>query len=248
MSNFYEVQATQAGSFNGRVMIQAKGSTGGWRSVFVKFGGIKNFLKYPPIGGILRNPFKGRAKIYAGDIIEFVGPDSGDTSASTLKILKSYEVAAATGASDKTVYITRDGFKHIPFVGDNIMIAPTTLEATGTAVTITAVMSTVNAGVDVWKLTLSATLGSLTKGAILVEAEEAGTDKKAMVTNPNAFAPCDYDFLFDPATTDTSDDARYMFTPCLASPDCVLIKSKMSPLPPAVAALNTCKVPGWFSL
>lgn len=247
MSNFYEVQATAAGSFNGRTMIQATGETGGWKSVFVKFAGIKNALRFPPIGGILKNPFKGRAKIFAGDLIEFVTPDA-EKDSSTVKILKSYEVAAAVTESAKTVYIVRDGFRHIPFVGDNIMVAPDTLDATGTAVTVTAVEATTNEGKEVWKLSLSADLGAITKGKVLVEAAEAGAGKKAMVTNPNAFAPCDYDFLFDPALTENSNDARYMMTPCLAGPDCLLIMSKMSPIPPAVKAANTSKWEGWFSL
>lgn len=247
MNNFYQVQAAGAGSLNGRTMIQAKGQTGGWRSVFVKFAGIKNALRFPPIGGILKNPFRGAAKIYAGDLFEYITPDA-DTDAATVKILKSYEVADTVADAAKVIYIVRNGFRHIPFVGDNIMVAPNTLDGTGTAVTVTEVEETTNNSVDVWKVTLSATLGAIAKGKVLVEAAEAGSAKKAMVTNPNAFAPCDYDFLFDPALNDSSTDARYMITPCLAGEDCLLIKSKMSPIPPAVEAINTSKWSGWFSL
>ena len=70
-----------------------------------------------------------------------------------------------------------------------------------------------------------------------------------MVTNPNAYAPCDFDFIFDPASGDDDfDGARYMFTPCIANEDTKLYINKMSPLPDSIKALNKSRVEGWFNL
>lgn len=247
--DFYDQLIRYSGYFNGTVLIQAHGSVGGNRYVFVKLVGNKNGLVYPTAGGVVTNPFKGMAKIYAGDLLEYDPGIEGDTGA-TVKLLKTYQVAAAATADATEVLITRDGYKHIPFVGDTIMVAPKTLTGTGTGVTVTAVEKTTDPkDGDVWKLTLSATLGALKAGDVLQEAAAEGAKVQAMVTNPNCFAPADYDFIFAPSTGDADlDNARYMFTPCLANEDTVLYIDRMSPIPPAVAALNTSRVNGWFSL
>lgn len=202
---------------------------------------------FPTSGGRVVNPFKGNAKIFAGDLVEF-NPGLDDTGA-TVKLLKTYEVAKAVAEADTTVSIVRDGYKHVPFVGDNLMVAPDTLDGTGTAVTVTAVEKTIEAGSEVWNLTLSGALGAIEKGTVLVEAAEAGTGKKAMVTSPNAYAQCDYDFLYAPSASDDDfEGAKYMLTPCIANEDTKLYIDRMSPLPPAVKALNRSRVSGWFNL
>lgn len=127
------------------------------------------------------------------------------------------------------------------------MVAPDALDGTGTAVTVTGVEKTTEAGADVWKLTLSATLGVVAKDAVLVEAAAAGAKQKPMVTNPNGYAQCDYDFLFTPGE-DFEDGARYMLTPFLANDDTVMYIDRMSPIPPAIKALNKSRVNGWFHL
>ena len=192
------------------------------------------------------NPFKGPAKIYAGDFLEY-DPGIYGNAGATVKILKSYQCAKKTGATDTTLLIVRDGYKHIPFIGDNLMVAPDALDGTGTAVTVTGVEKTTEAGADVWKLTLSATLGVVAKDAVLVEAAAAGDAQKPMVTNPNGYAQCDYDFLFTPGN-DFEDGARYMLTPFLANDDTVMYIDRMSPIPPAIKALNKSRVNGWFHL
>lgn len=86
-------------------------------------------------------------------------------------------------------------------------------------------------------------------GAVLVEADKAGAGAKAIVSNPNCYAPSDFDFVYNPAATNNDfEGARYLFTPCLANESTVLYKAKMSPMPASVLALNTSKVAGWFSL
>lgn len=249
-SMYYQERMMNSGFLMGRTLIQAHGSVGGHRYVFVKLiGAAKDAFRTPTSGGKLLNPFKGNAKIFAGDFLEY-DPGITGSAGATVKILKSYQVAKATQANDTAILIVRDGYKHIPFVGDNIMVAPSKLDGTGTAVTVTAVEATTDSGADVWKLTLSATLGAVAKDTVLVEAAEAGAGKKAMVTNPNSYAQCDYDFLFTPAaTSDTlGDGARYMLTPFLANDDTVMYIDRMSPIPPAVKALNQSRVNGWFHL
>ena len=236
--DFYQQRILNAGVFQGTVLIQAHGEIGGSRNVFVKLqSSAKNGLVYPTVGGVLVNPFKGNAKIFAGDLLEYNPGIEGDTGA-TVKIMKTYEVAKA--ASTTEVLIKRDGFRHIPFVGDILMAAPNALTGTGTGVTVTAVEKTTdNTAGDVWKLTVSAA----------VEADKAGAGAKAIVTNPNCYAPSDFDFVYSPAATNNDfEGARYLFTPCLANDSTVLYKAKMSPMPASVLAMNTSKVAGWFSL
>ena len=102
---------------------------------------------------------------------------------------------------------------------------------------------------DGWEITLSATLGALSKGAVLVEASKAGSNVKPMVTNPNCYLDHDYDFIFNPATGDEDfDGARYFFTPVLMENREYAYIDRMQPLPKSILALNTSKVEGWFKL
>lgn len=247
MADFYQQRAGLGGQNLGGTLIQASGSIGGHRHVFVKLqGSNKGQQTFPTVGGILANPFKGHAKIYAGDLLEYEPGINGDTGA-TVKLLKTYVVAA--DASTTEVLIKRDGYKHVPFVGDVIMVAPSKIDGTGTAVTVTAVEKTTDttAG-DVWKLTVSAAL-TAKKDDVLVEAKEAGSGKQAVVTNPNAVALCDYDFLYTPsASNDDYEGARYLIAPGVGSECGYMYETRMSPLPASVKALNTSKVNGWFHL
>ncbi|MCF0193430.1 MAG: hypothetical protein HUK05_08515 [Prevotella sp.] len=175
------------------------------------------------------------AKLYAYDLMQYDIEGNG-------YILKTYEAAEASTGT--TLKIVRDGYHHIPFVGDTIMVAPDTLDGTGTGVTVTAVAE----AEGVWTLTLSAAL-TVTKGAVLQEAAAEGSGVKAMVTNPNSFLPCDHDFLFDPTVgSDEYQKARYFVTPCYLYGGPVGWINKMSPLPPAVKALNKSLVDGFFHL
>lgn len=245
--NFYQNVASRSGVFAGRTLIQAKGEIGGNRSVFVKLvKSGKGGLVYPTHGGLLVNPFKGHAKIFAGDLFEYT-PSIAGNGGSTVKILKTYEVAAAATASTE-ISLVRDGYHHIPFVGDTIMVAPATINGTGLGVTITAVTKATANDADVYNVTVSSAL-TVAKGDVIVEAAEAGATVHAMVTKPNAYAPCDYDMIFDPpASADEFDAVRYMVTPCLANPDTILKASAMSPLPDSIKAMNKSLVDGWFVL
>ncbi len=248
LDNFYS-RAALGGAVNlGRTLIQAHGSIGGHKNVFVKLiKSSKDAFCYPTTGGIMTNPFKGRAKIYAGDLVEYT-PNQGASAGATVKVLKYYEVAKAATNSDTSIYLVRDGYHHIPFAGDNIMVGAKTFATKGTGVTVTAVEKTTESDKEVYKVTLSATLGAALKvGDILVEAASAGSSVLPMVTAPNAYADKDMDFLYDPNTGDDDfEGAKYLFTPCLANEDTVLDLNAVGTLPPAVLAINKCSTPGWF--
>lgn len=248
MADFYQQILLSSGYLPGRALVQARGSIGGHRYVFVKLQmSGKDALVFPTSGGIVKNPFKGNARAFAGTLAEYI-PSNGENG-SEVRILKSYAVAKATPAGT-IIYLKRDGYSLIPFVGDILMVAPTTLTGKGIGSRVTAVAKTTDgtAG-DVWKVTLSASLGALTTSSVLVEAEEVGTSKSPMVTNPNSYLPCDFDFVFDPAASeDDFDGAKYLITPALALGDVFLYEDRMQPLSAALKALNKSKVEGWFNI
>lgn len=245
------VTSVDYGYFRGRVLVQKSGSIGGYKSVFVKLKELHNELVYPTFGGIIMNPFKGRAKFFAGDLLEFRTNDKGVRP--EVYILKTFKVVSA---SSTTVNVLRDGFLHKPFVGDVLMKAPSVIGGTGTAATVTAVTPTTvtvsDVTYDVYALTTSTAL-TLVKDDILVEAEEAGSDKKMLVKNINAVADCDADMMFDEVAdtskigTDDEDyvDARYLYTPALGG---LMYTHKMSPMPQCVLDLNRSNVNGWFKV
>lgn len=232
------------GVFLGRTLIQQKGEIGGSRYVFVKLQGQKNDLVFPTFGGKLMNPFKGAAKIYAGDLFEYRTNDEGLKP--EIYILKTYKVKSYSGTTAK---IYRDGYKHIPFVGDVLMKAPDTIGGQGgAAYDVTKVVASTDGGDNVWEVTFSTTLGSLSADDILVEAEEANATGTMLVKAINAVAPYDYDFLYYPAATDNNDDfekARYYLTPALGG---TMYVNKMSPMPKCVLDLNKCNINGWFKV
>lgn len=229
------------GYFAGRTLVRQHGEIGGARSVFVKLQGNKNELVFPTFGGQVKNPFKGQAKLYAGDLVEYRTNDKGVKP--EIFILKTYEVKSVSG---KTVTLVRDGYHHIPFVGDVIGVAPEELGGTMTGVTVTAV----TAKKDTWVLTVSAAIEA-EEGDVLVEAKAEG-ESKMLVTNINAVCSCDYDFLYSPvADVDLSEEdadyenARYFFTPCLGG---LMYTHKMSVMPECIKKLNASKVNGWFKV
>ena len=229
------------GAFRGRKLIQRRGEIGGAKSVFVKLQGIKNELVYPTFGGMIKNPFKGAAKMFAGDLCEYRTNDKGVSP--EIYLLKTYEVAKV-GTDATIVYIVRDKFKHIPFVGDKLGVAPATIGgAIATNAVVTAVESTVESGKDVWKLTFASALTGATAGNILVEV---GADNKMLVKDVNAVIDADCDMLDAPATGDSDfDGARYFYTPALGG---IMYKHKMSPIPDCVKAKNISHINGWFQI
>lgn len=227
----------QIGAFRGRKLIQRRGEVGGAKSVFVKLQGIKNELVYPTFGGRIMNPFKGAAKMFAGDLCEYRTNDKGVNP--EIYILKTYKVKS-TG--EGVVNIERDKFKHVPFVGDKIGKV-TNVATAATPLTVNAVVATKVGDADVWALSVSGTV-SLSAGDVLVEL---GADNKSIVKKVNAVIDADIDMLDAPATSseDDFDGARYMYTPALGG---IMYKHKMSPIPTFVESLNQSKIDGWFQI
>ena len=227
----------QIGAFRGRKLIQRRGEVGGAKSVFVKLQGIKNELVYPTFGGQIMNPFKGAAKMFAGDLCEYRTNDKGVKP--EIYILKTYLVESVSGS---VVNIVKDGYKHIPFVGDKIGVAPDEIGGEVTAVTINSIKVAKVGEVDVWACTCSATLAA-EKGDVLVEADAEG---KMMVKAINGVFDADADMLDAPSTGDEDfDGARYLYTPALGG---IMYAHKMSPMPKCVLDLNIAKVNGWFQI
>lgn len=245
------VTAQDFGYFRGRALVTKTSSIGGMRNVFVKLKEIHNELVYPTFGGIIMNPFKGRAKFFAGDLMEYRTNERGVRP--EIYLLKTYKVVSASG---KTVNIVRDGYEHKPFVGDILMVAPALIGGAGTAQTITAVekktVTVDDAEVPVWALTFGTALTGVAADTILVEGEKQGSTNM-LVKNINAVADCDGDMMFDEVAdtskigTDDEDfvSARYLYTPALGG---LMYTHKMSPMPQCVLDLNRANVNGWFKV
>ena len=230
------INEVQIGAFRGRKLIQRRGEVGGAKSVFVKLQGIKNELVYPTIGGMIKNPFRGTAKLFAGDLCEYRTNEKGVKP--EVYILKTYLVESVSGS---TVNIVRDGYKHIPFVGDMLGVAPEEIGGAVSAVTVTAVAKSKVGDVDVWALTVSGSLNA-SKGDVLVEAK----DGEMVVKTINGVVDADCDMLDAPATGDEDfDGARYMYTPALGG---IMYTHKMSPMPACVLKLNQSPINGWFQI
>lgn len=226
------------GVFRGRKTIQRSATIGGARSVFVKLQGNKNELVYPTFGGYIMNAPKGAPfKFFAGDLVEYRTDENGVNP--EIYILKTFLVESASGT---TVNIVKDGFKHIPHVGDKIGVAPEEIGGEMTAVTVTAVRPSKVGNVDVWAVTTDSAL-TASKGNVLVEAD---ANNNMMVKHINAVCPTDLD-MFDAAATgdEDFDGARYSYTPALGG---LMYTNKMSPLPECVKKINQAKVNGWFQI
>lgn len=239
------------GYFGGRSLVQQSGQKGGARHVFVKFDDIKDDLIFPTFGGQVKNPFVGAAKLYAGDLMWFKTQEDGLKG--EVWLLKTYEAAAASTA--KVITLVRDGYHHIPFVGDVLMVAPSTIGGKGKITTVVAVTKKNDTnGNAVWELTVDTAL-TIAKGDILVEgvalesADSDGNTGEMLIKNVNACAAWDYDFMWsqsaDPADEDEFEAARYFLTPTLRA---TIYESRMSPMPKCVKDLNISNINGWFRL
>lgn len=234
-----EITRVQDGYFGGRSLVQQSGSRGGARHVFYKIDDIKDDLVHPTGGGLVKNPFKGAAKLYAGDLMEYRVNEKVELP--EIFILKTFKVVAVSGT---TVSIARDGYSHIPFVGDTIGVAPSAIGGTMTAKTVVARTATTETdGTKVWKLTFDAAI-TANKGDILVEADDNG---KMLVKRINAVAPWDYDFMWsesaDPDDQSDFEAARYFLTPALRG---TMYIHRMSPMPKCVLDLNIMNIEGLF--
>ena len=227
------------GTFRGTILSQGKGTIGSARSVFAKFKGLKNELVYPFNGGKIVNAPKGEGfKFFAGDLMEFrTNEKYADPE---IYLLKTYLVESVSGS---IVNIVKDGYKHVPFVGDKLGVAPEEIGGEMTSATITAVTTAKVGEVEVWACTMSDTL-TAAKGDVLVEADEDG---KMLVKAINAFADCDGDMPYVGATSaDDFEKAKYFYTPAVGG--VYIYIHKMSPLPECVLAVNKSQFNGLYKL
>jgi pSer/pThr/pTyr-binding forkhead associated (FHA) protein len=235
-----EITKNTGGYFAGRTLVSQSSEIGGSRHCLVKLQGIANDLVFPTLGGQIANPFKGNAKIYCADLIEYRTNENGLKP--VIYLLKTYKVVSASGT---TINIERNPYRHIPFVGDVLMIAPEVIGGAGEALNVKYVNKKVVDGKDVWAVTLTKTPTTIPEvGAILTEAD---SDGNMLVKDINAAAPCDYDFSYSAAAEygdeDDFESARYFMTPALGIRAYINL---MSPLPQCVLDLNEAKVNGWF--
>lgn len=227
------------GTFRGTTLRQSKGKYGGARSVFAKFKGIKNELVYPYNGGMIQNPPKGEGfKFFAGDLMEF--RTNENYAKPEVYLLKTYLVESVSGS---VVNIVKDGYKHTPFVGDKIGVAPGEIGGAMTAATITKVEVTKVGDVDVWACTTDSAL-TAEKGDVLVEADEDGN---MLVKQINAFADCDGDLPYDATVGDDEfEKTKYLYTPAVGG--VYIYIHKMSPIPACVKKVNVSQFNGLFKL
>lgn len=230
------------GYFRGRKTIQRSATVGGARSVFVKLQGNKNELVYPTFGGYIKNPFKGPAKIFAGDLMEYRTDENGLNP--EIYILKTYLAHSVEGDNSDVVNFVNDGYKHIPCVGDKLGGISDIKEAAGVNFTILSVKEAVKGGVKVWECKTDTTdlIGS--DGTIYTEINPS--DNKSYLKNINAVAPTDLDMFDAPATGDEDfDGARYSYTPALGG---IMYTNKMSPVPDFAKKFNKSNINGWFQI
>lgn len=240
MADFYEQSALGTGAMFGTTLVQGKGNIGGHRHVFVGLqGGGKNGLVFPPIGGVVVNPFKGRARAFAGDLCEYRIDGS-------VYILKTFEVATSVETGSRNVALVRDGYHHVPFEGDILASAPTDVDTP----VVGKLVQSVTEGDGVWNVVFAEPIeGAMSAGSFFVEAKAMGADSNVMVQNPNSFLPCDYDFGYVAVSgPDDFNGAKYLITPCLANEDTKLIVSQMTKLPECYLSMNKSLVKGWFNL
>ena len=241
MANYFN-QFVQPGVFFGGVMLQASAKIGGAKTVFVDLEGVKNELTMPSWGGQIMNPFKGSAKFYAGDLFELRFDDKGENP--KLYLLKTFKVKSQ---STTTVKIYRDGYSHVPFVGDVLMKAPDTIGGQGKGYTVQSVTAEEDDGTDVWTVVFNTAIDTVTDGDILVEAESENATANMLVKTINTVAPCDGDFVYMPTTGATNDvnSVRMTYTPVMHG---TMYIHKMSPMPECVLALNKSRFNGWYEV
>ena len=241
MANYFN-QFMQPGVFFGGVMLQASAKIGGAKTVFVDLEGVKNELTMPSWGGQIMNPFKGPAKFYAGDLFELRFNDKGEDP--KLYLLKTFKVKSQSAT---TVKIYRDGYSHVPFVGDVLMKAPSTIGGQGKGYTVQSVTAEEDDGTDVWTVVFNTAIDTVTDGDILVEAESENATAKMLVKTINTVAPCDGDFVYMPTTSATNDvnSVRMTYTPVMHG---TMYIHKMSPMPKCVLDLNKSRFNGWYEV
>jgi hypothetical protein len=205
------------------------------------------------LGGTIKNPNKGFGKLYAAQLLQYT-PGQG------CYIFRSFALKADAAANATEYYINGDGYGDAPEVGMVVMVAPdavkvetltantetgavtkTVADYTGQSAKITAVVY--DKANEKFKITLDNTLGALSAGTILVEAQ--GTEKsasaKVLVPNPNIFVEADEELL--PTEGYGFENANYSISGVYNKQAWI---ARMQPLPKYVLAKNKSNIDGIF--
>lgn len=205
------------------------------------------------LGGTIKNPNKGFGKLYAAQLLQYT-PGLG------CYIFRSFALKAQASSNATDYYINGDGYSDAPEVGMVVMVAPeavkvetltantdtgavtkTVSDYTGQSAKITAVVY--DKANEQFKITLDNTLGALSAGAILVEAQ--GTEKsasaKVLVPNPNIFVEADEELL--PTEGYGFENANYSISGVYNKQAWI---ARMQPLPKYVLAKNKSNIDGIF--
>ena len=205
------------------------------------------------LGGTIKNPNKGFGKLYAAQLLQYT-PGLG------CYIFRSFALKAKASSNSTDYYINGDGYGDAPEVGMVVMVAPEAVKVetltantetgavtknvadyTGQSAKITAVVY--DKANEQFKITLDNTLGALSAGAILVEAQ--GTEKsasaKVLVPNPNIFVEADEELL--PTEGYGFENANYSISGVYNKQAWI---ARMQPLPKYVLAKNKSNIDGIF--
>lgn len=187
------------------------------------------------LGGTILNPNKGFGHLWAAQLVQY-------TPAQGCLIFRSFAVKQATAAAtDTTIYLNGDGYSDVPEVGMMLMVAPNAANGTGQSAKVTAVeYDSTN---ERFKVTIDTALGSLTAGAILVEASgnSASASASVLVPNPNTFIEADRDLL--PTEGYGIENANYSISTVYNKQAWI---ARMQPLPNYVLAKNRSYIDGIF--
>lgn len=187
------------------------------------------------LGGTILNPNKGFGHLWAAQLVQY-------TPAQGCLIFRSFAVKQATAAAtDTTIYLNGDGYSDVPEVGMMLMVAPSAATGTGQSAKVTAVEF--DSSNERFVVTIDTALGSLTAGAILVEASgtSASASASVLVPNPNTFIEADRDLL--PTEGYGIENANYSISTVYNKQAWI---ARMQPLPNYVLAKNRSYIDGIF--
>ena len=119
-------------------------------------------------GGLVAN-----TTLVLGEVLSGGTPVEYNPTTKTAKLLKSFKVKSATVDGTNTIVtIYRNDGKHVLNVGENVMVAPSTVSGTGKGHLVSAIDNSV--AYETTFTVVTANFGTVTTGTILVQAASAG--------------------------------------------------------------------------
>lgn len=211
----------------------------GGRWVWVKDGNGEN-RNNVLLGGTIANPNKGFGHLWAAQLLQY-------TPSQPMLIFRSFRVKTAAAASATTIVLEGDGFSDAPEVGQYLMVAPDDADTAGKYGKVTDVAY--DETEQKFTVTLSAAIGAVSAGDILVEAN-AAEDAAAAEPTGNAKVLCPKPNVFNEADRDLLPTEGYGFQNASYSVSGVYNKQawieRMQPLPKYVLKYNRSLIDGIF--